>query len=158
MKKFNIIVFGIVGILVLVVFASGCTSSDTANNTKKVAAATFDNGVISFQYPSNYTVNSSADKSAMVNTPRKPIIVQKSNKTQHDKNDQNLGDGFHLTRTVNTTDGGSYKMWVATSSLESKSGSYTLVDFEIVKNGNYYQILGTTDDIFIMDQIANSIK
>ena len=45
MKNNNVINLGIIGILLLIVFASGCISSST-NETK-----TFSDGVMSFNYP-----------------------------------------------------------------------------------------------------------
>lgn len=40
MKKISLSIIGIIGILVLVVFASGCTSSDTGNNSTQQSTST----------------------------------------------------------------------------------------------------------------------
>jgi hypothetical protein len=50
LKDAKILILGLIGILVFVVAASGCTSS-TTNETKK-----YDNGIISFDYPANMNV------------------------------------------------------------------------------------------------------
>ena len=62
MKEEKIVILGLIGILVLIVAASGCTSSDKYENIKN---ATFNDGIISFKYPetwnlSNYTTKNSS--------------------------------------------------------------------------------------------------
>ena len=64
MKKFNISILGIIGILVLVVFASGCTSSDNnttmANSTKSYASDIVTSGDLNGQWngpPGEWLVN-----------------------------------------------------------------------------------------------------
>jgi len=146
---------------------SNTTTNTTPTTTPVSAVATFDNGIISFQYPTGTTINNAttdpADGVYIVtsnNAPGNGVLVTKEDKTMYDTNNQ-PDNGYNLAGTFKTSDGGSYKKWVETTPTYTNgpgSASFTLVDYEVVKNGNYYEILGTTTDGDIMNQIVNTIK
>ena len=148
------------------------TPSTTATNTNPTttpvsAVATFDNGIISFQYPTGTQINNAttdpADGVYLVtsnNAPGNGVLVTKEDKTMYDAN---IGpdNSYNLEGTFKTSDGGSYKKLVETTPSYTNgpgSTSFTLIDYEVVKNGNYYEILGTTTDGDIMNKVVNTIK
>jgi hypothetical protein len=158
--------------LIVIVLIVGMMSPDdnTTNNTTPTTAssvATFNNGIISFQYPAGTQINNAtsdpADGVYIVtsnNAPGNGILVLNEDKTTYDSNNE-LDNGYNLEGTFKTSDGGSYKKWVETTPTYTNgpgSASFTLVDYENVKNGNYYEILGTTTDGDIMNQVVNTIK
>jgi len=143
------------------------TNNTTPTTTPVSAVATFDNGIISFQYPTGTPINNAttdpADGVYIVtsnNAPGNGVLVTKEDKTMYDTNNQPDND-YNLEGTFKTSDGGTYKKWVETTPTYTNgpgSTSFTLVDYEVVKNGNYYEILGTTTDGDIMNQVVNTIK
>lgn len=158
--------------LIVIVLIVGMMSPDdnTTNNTTPTttsSVATFNNGIISFQYPAGTQINNAtsdpADGVYIVtsnNAPGNGILVLNEDKTTYDSNNQ-PDNGYNLEGTFKTSDGGSYKKWVETTPTYTNgpgSASFTLVDYEVVKNGNYYEILGTTTDGDIMNQVVNTIK
>ncbi len=95
--------------------------------------------------------------------PNEQITNKKAlkSKTHLYKNMEKYIDNIIMLTTFKTSDGGSYKKWVETTPTYTNgpgSASFTLVDYEVVKNGNYYEILGTTTDGDIMNQVVNTIK
>ncbi len=55
LKKLNMSILGIIGILVLVVFASGCTSS--SNNSTTTNSKNYSSENLTFNYPDSWTLN-----------------------------------------------------------------------------------------------------
>ena len=173
----GVCVLGLLFIIVIAGMSTPDTSTSPSNTTSQApasttntpvsAVATFDNGIITFQYPPGTPINNAtsdpADGVYLVtnnNAPGNGVLVTKEDKTMYDTNNQ-PDNGYDLAGTIKTSDGGSYKKWVETTPTYINgpgSTSFTLVDYEVVKNGNYYEILGTTTDGDIMNQVVNTIK
>lgn len=66
------IYLGLIGLLLVVVMVSGCTSSsNTTSETNTQADSTYKtyNGFLTFQYPESWTINQESPKWVLFNTP-----------------------------------------------------------------------------------------
>ncbi len=168
MKKYLFLI----GMLVLVVIASGCTTQNTQNSTTK----TYSGNGVTFNYPANWTVqNSSTIQSQLgsvgtalgaVGDENNTFIVAKLNVGSN----QALNSPSQAAANAKSTLTSQGYTFVSEKQLTidgvnadqvtfQKSGAYYTYDY-IVKNNNGYwtTYASTSSDQTNLDMILNSLK
>jgi hypothetical protein len=145
MKK---VIIGIMGLLLVVVMISGCTSSGDSTSNKM-----FNGSKMSFQYTADYnaTESTAMDGMAILQKEGHEVTVEKMNMSLIDDSFSALLDGYtysgmYRNNATNTT----YKVYTM------KDGNPTIYMFE--KNGKVYEIIGGPLDLDVMEIIVETIK
>jgi len=165
--KNSSLIFGVLGILILVVFASGCTSSNTYNA----------NG-ISFDYPSNWTelskdqvtsasggnvtvIAAVADPNSIQNNNYQTLVIVQSINTALSLNEavtafksliQSTGGQVVSEKSI-TVDGVSSKELIYTITVSGVAKKERLVI--VPKNNKVYSIIGSASTADFNGQQAN---
>lgn len=165
--KSSSLIFGVLGILILVVFASGCTSSNTYNA----------NG-ISFDYPSNWTelskdqvtsasggnvtvIAAVADPNSIQNNNYQTLVIVQSINTALSLNEavtafksliQSTGGQVVSEKSI-TVDGVSSKELIYTITVSGVAKKERLVI--VPKNNKVYSIIGSASTADFNGQQAN---
>jgi hypothetical protein len=152
-KALSIIGVCCLGLIVIVAIGGMLSPDKTTTNV------TFNNSVISFQYPKNLQVkNYSSD-------PADGTIIITNN-----------GDASNGILVI-SQDKATYESLIAPDPPWTVKGTYKsprgvsyrvetctdvngvlLTDYEVKKNGKYYEILGTASDGFLMDALVDSVN
>jgi hypothetical protein len=164
MKKFLIL-----GILLTVVFATGCTFSNTQTSSD---TQTYQGNGISFKYPTAWIIYTPSESTSLVNLKTSAGNSSTFSVYKESSSNSNLDYWKNINENVSPTSGdkilsektikvdGVNAYQIIRSYQDYSGGEQELIFF--IKNGEYYELYFTTDSVQSIqndiDTIVNSFK